>query len=393
MNHQQDSQAHAAVIKSLCVCTVVTILIAGLWPFHAPKNNVEWIGKEDGLQFGRYGSVVSTGAFQPRDSSLDDSGCLEVGIAAAPVKKRHTILAFEGAGQSGIPFRLLQDGHTLIVQRHNTDDQGIDRTAEFGVDRALSEGERVFVTVTLGKQATSIYLNGALARTSSILGSSTGNFTGRLVLGNSPSASDSWPGQILGLAIFRTQLTPSGVVEHYESWRKDHRPPLLPADEPAALYLFNEHAGSLIRNQVDQSTDLRIPAHYFVLHPEFLSLPWRHYHATWSYWTDVAINVLGFIPFGFFIASYFSSVRTMRNSAAITIALGLITSFTIEVAQAFLPTRDSGVNDLITNTFGTAIGVMFCRSSWLQALVSRASSVVAPPSSEATENMGVGSQI
>ena len=391
MNHQ-DYQALSTLIKMLCVCTVVIVLIAGLWPFHAPENNVEWHVQEDGIQFGHHGSVVSLGAFQPRDPDRDDSGSIEVWVQAAPVHDRHTILAFEGTRQSGVPFRLQQNGHTLIVQRHNVDEQGTDRMAEFGIEQALPEGKRVFVAVTLGKRETSVYLDGVLTGTSPILGSSTGNFTGRLVLGNSPSASDSWPGQILGLAIFRSQLTPSRVVDQYESWSKTHRPSLLPADEPAALYLFNDRAGALIRNQVDHSTDLTIPAQYFVVHPEFLSWPWRHYHATWSYWGDVAVNIAGFILFGFSIVGYLSSVRAIRNSAAITIALGLITSLTIEVLQAFLPTRDSGVNDLITNTLGTAIGVMLYRSYWLQTLVLRAASLIAPSPSKAIENVEVRSE-
>jgi hypothetical protein len=391
MNIQHHWQ-NAATIKILCVCTVITIMIAGLWPFHAPKNDVKWLGQEDGLQFGRYGSIVSIGTFQPQKSDRDDLGSLEVWIESAPTKGRHTILAFEGVAANEVPFRLQQDGQTLITQRHNIDEQGTDRTAEFGVERAFAEDKPVFITVTLGRQQTSVYLNGELCRTVPILGSSSGNFTGRLVLGNSPSASDSWPGRVLGVAIFRSELTAARVVEHYQSWSKNHQPVLLATDQAVALYRFSEHGGGLIRNQIDSATDLIIPEHYFVLHPEFLSLPWRHYHATWSYWADVAVNVAGFIPFGFFMVAYLSSVRRCENSAKITIALGFVTSLAIEVSQTFLPTRDSGVNDLITNTLGTAIGVIFYRCVWLQTLVSRAGHLITD-SLSGIDNIELGSQI
>src|ERR1700760_3100940 len=40
------------------------ILCAGLWPLHRPRNDVHWLTKQDGLQFGDFGTIVSSAGFQ-----------------------------------------------------------------------------------------------------------------------------------------------------------------------------------------------------------------------------------------------------------------------------------------------------------------------------------------
>jgi hypothetical protein len=124
------------------------------------------------------------------------------------------------------------------------------------------------------------------------------------------------------------------------------------------LYLFNEGGGDAVHNQFDSLTDLVIPKRFFVLHEPFLERPWNEYYPGWSYWKDVGVNVAGFIPLGFFFFGYFSFLRRVKHPIAITTAFGFAVSLTIEVLQSLLPTRNSGTTDLITNTFGTAVGVI-----------------------------------
>jgi len=93
---------------------------------------------------------------------------------------------------------------------------------------------------------------------------------------------------------------------------------------------------------------------------------------TSGYWEDVGINIVGFIPLGFFSVAYFSTARAGRHAVAMAILLGFLTSLAIEVLQAYLPTRDSGINDLVTNTCGTGLGVLLYRSSSFQRFVTKA---------------------
>jgi VanZ family protein len=46
-------------------------------------------------------------------------------------------------------------------------------------------------------------------------------------------------------------------------------------------------------------------------------------------------------------------------------------SVAIEILQGFIPSRMSGVTDIMTNTLGTGIGVMFWRWQSVQVLTTR----------------------
>jgi VanZ family protein len=355
---------------------MAVILVAGLWPFGSPKNEVAWLDSDNGLRFGRHGVVLSSVAMPPPAAGTDASRSLEIWLEPHRSKGRETILSLEGSERARAPFVLQQNGDKIVIQRLNVDEEGNPHVAELTVGGGLAK-KPVFVTVTLGGQETSLYIDGVEASTSTISGRTSGDFSGRLVLGDSVTGSNSWSGRIRGLAIYYLRLAPQRVLAHYQDWTQKHRPALIENDQAVALYLFGEESGNVVHNQLSSALDLIIPARYMVLRPAFLSLPWRHYHATWSYWGDVGVNIVGFVPFGFFFFAYFSAVRGTNNPAISTILLGFLTTLTIEVLQAYLPTRDSGMNDLITNTLGTALGVLLYRNPLPHLLVIKVASLPA----------------
>jgi VanZ family protein len=352
-------------------CIMCIILVAGLWPFHAPRNHVDWLPNGDGLHLGRYAGLLSADVFQP-GANDDASGSVEIWLQTDVPQSTHTILAFDSSNPPGTSFSLHQNKDRLRVERRNLGNDGVLRSAWFEVGQVFREKNTVFVAVTLAKQETSIYLNGVLVKSAPMLGIASKSLSGRLVLGNSPRGNDNWSGVIRGLAIYPRQLSRAQVAQHYESWTRSLRPALAQDDSPAALFLFKEGQGNTVRNEIDSATSLTIPERYFVLHPTFLASPQRDYHPSWSYWEDVAINVAGFVPLGAWTAAYFSSVKVVSRPAILAICAGFVTSFVIEVSQAFLPTRSSGMTDLITNTLGTAIGVMLCRWSVVQRWLAKA---------------------
>jgi len=371
-NRQQEgSAAYGRLIEILCLCILGIMLVAGLWPFCAPRNRVKWLENKDGVQFIPNSGVRSTAAFHSKSPKDNTSEGIEIWLVPSSIRSGNTILSFDGSDHPGAAFLLRQYKDELIVRQQYIDSHGASQVEWSAVGNAVREASPVFVTITLGEQGTSIYLNGVLSETFAKRGTSANNLTGYLVLGDAPQGRDSWPGQILGLAMYGSQLTPSQVAEHYASWTRNQQPVIRKDEAPVALYMFNEHKGNVVRNQLDSTNNLIIPDRYFALHPPFLSSVLGDYQPTWGYWQDIGVNIAGFIPYGFFFAILWSEVRSIKHPAATTISIGLLISLTIEVLQVFLPTRSSGCTDLITNTLGTAIGVIIHHSRLAQNLLTK----------------------
>jgi VanZ like family/Concanavalin A-like lectin/glucanases superfamily len=351
------------LLGAMCLFVLSGILVAGLWPFHAPKNNVNWLTDGNGLLFGEHGSMATFGAFVVNASQEASSCSLEIWLQPN-LDDSGTFLAFYWPEQTVVPFRLWQSHSYLGIQHTSLDLlHHAQRTKIYGAD-VFRRGEPVFITISSGAAGTTVYRDGKVARQAPDLKLSTEDFTGQLVLGNGPMGANPWSGQLKGLAVYDRELTASEASQHYANWTTNAQTGLAKDTGLVALYLFNEGKGSVVHNQVDSATDLFIPKRFFVLHQQFLESPWSEFRATWSYWKNVGINVGGFVPFGFFFCWYFSS-RRIGRARTVTVFLGFVVSLTIEVLQSFLPTRDSGMTDILTNTAGTALGVMLFR--WIAA--------------------------
>ena len=133
-----------------------------------------------------------------------------------------------------------------------------------------------------------------------------------------------------------------------------------------------------MHNQITSGSDLVIPESFRIPFKPFLKAPWTEFSFSRPYLRDVFINVSGFVPFGFFFCMYFSWGRASRRTVLATIVLGAVFSLTIEVLQWYIPMRDSGTTDILTNTLGTALGAMLYRSGTLHALFDRLESRTTP---------------
>jgi VanZ family protein len=370
LSEDYSSDIQTMPLQAICACVLVGILVAGLWPFHAPLNEVSWLVEGNGLLFGKHGSIVSASPFKALASQADNSCSLEIWMEPSRVASGGMILAFYWPESRVTPFALRQWRSGLVLEPKGRGD--FDQRTEVYVSDVFSSLKPVLVTITSGKAGTAVYVDGRLVKKAPNFAISSRDLTGQFVVGNAATTTYNWSGLMKGLAIYDRELSATEMSQDFMDKTKGIQLDSPKSEGVVARYLFDEGKGNVVRNHLDSATDLLIPERFFVLHPQFLERPGDEFRPSWRYWKNVAVNVAGFIPLGLFFSAYFSQVRKAEHSTVLTIALGFAVSLTIEVLQAFLPTRDSGMTDLITNTFGTALGVLAFRHKAVQTVLAAA---------------------
>jgi hypothetical protein len=199
----------AFILGVLLVCA---ILSAGLWPFHAPRNNAHWLPDRNGLAFALHG-VALTSAALPAGGRADAS-TLEILLAPEEAWRGGTVLSlFDPATSSQLALR--QNYTDLVVQRRI----GTRRYASS--DLTVEEVFRrpVFlVTLSSDGSNTLVYINGELAANSPTFAFSAKDLERQIIVGTSALQPDSWSGEVRGLALYRSQLDAASVAQHY----RDH---------------------------------------------------------------------------------------------------------------------------------------------------------------------------
>ena len=343
------------------------VLYAGLTPFHAPRNDVIWDSRTNGLRFGEHATIFSAESFPPGPGIAGHS--VEIWMRPGEPADDNTFLAFYDPKQAR-GFGLHQSVSDLELRVEPWSAWRPSNISRLYVDNAFQDGETHFWAVSSGASGTILYRDGVRIKESRAFTTSALEFSGLLVIGGSPTANNSWSGNLLGLAIYNRALTSEEVRHHAGTWIQKRNPEISLDDACVALYLFNEHAGNVVHNQIHSGPDLLIPAKYTLVNATVLDPVWRAFNWSWGYWQDALINVIGLIPVGFFLCAYLSA-NGLRNPVLTASVIGCGISLFIELVQVFLPTRDSSMSDLINNTAGSVLGACLYAGRFGQALERR----------------------
>lgn len=333
----------------ICLLILCVFVVAGLWPFVPIANQVSWLESRPGLRFGANGVAYSTGALTGEASG---ACTIEIWVVPSEADGTSTLLSFYGPdGGQGIALQRYED--SFRIDRET----GGRRKVMYFPAKALYEQQPVFLTVVHGSSESSVYVDGVEVWRSDLLRAAPGDCAGGLGVGHPAKGRSSWKGDIWGLAIYGRELSPEEVQGSYMAWRSDGRPREEVTGKPKILYLFNEGEGDRVRDHGSAGLDLTIPPHY-----QDIRRSWFQPPPELEYWTagtleDILVNIAGFVPFGAALCAFLSARLRLIWAGLAAVAGGLAVSLTIEYLQVFLPTRDSDVTDLITNTLGTALGV------------------------------------
>lgn len=349
------------LLSAALALVLVVTLLAGLKPKgYRFCNEVTWTRDHAGIGIGPIGIAYSRDSLSWFDQNSADSGFtieMSVTVNRFQVNDIAGIVSFWD-GTFPEPLMIGQWENRLIVRVRDIHAKKGYR--EFDSDTILKRGKKLMVQIVFARSKTVMYADGI--RTGDSLSGcplSKYDIHGRLVLGNSARADRPWSGEIYGLALYQRKLSSEETASRFRQWDSLGRAFFPPTGHAAHYFRFNEKKGVAVRDCANASFDLYIPPVFHIVKKRILVGPWDDFKWKYSYFFDCIINLLGFMPLGFFLFLFFfrvAAVSSWKKSLLYTIVTCFMISLGIELVQVYLPTRSSQLSDLFCNTAGGMIG-------------------------------------
>ena len=353
-------------LGGICLIILVIILIVGLWPFNFfPKNKVVWLQDKNGVYFSGQGMILSPDPLNDPQQLLLNKKSITIEILIHPTEEpqngiKRILSIYDGEG-SEITF-LGQWKKHLIIQSKIKRPVGKISHSEIGADDALGKDRDYLLSITSGSEGTAIYINGQPAQSyprHHLLGSINSKKIG-FILGNSPVGKNSWNGRITRLAIYNRTFPAEQVFKHYQSYLENNFTTHPEKEGCIGLYLFNEKQGAVIKDYSNLNNHLTIPVLFRPVKKIILDPPWHDFCWNKSFVQDTIINLLRFVPLGFFFTAFLLKASEWKKKIIYigVDATGFAISLTIELSQIYLLSRYSQLGDVICNSVGTVLGIL-----------------------------------
>jgi len=386
------------------------LFVVGLWPFNFSERNNISVSQEEGLTLARHGSAYTASSPGKLQGLSRFAIFVDVETSSDGLSAFEKIVSY-GDSQTEMNFILGQwkDGFIPVLRT----DQKIEGI-KVGVKDALRKDERSRFLISYDGKRLYLHQDGLVRiyRETGPLTFSNWSRAFPLVVGTDANGKTQWRGTIYEIAIWDRALSPnelkslsglsslsgrkdkkskSEIAAHpagarNDSKEQDNRPLIHYVFKPENTYETEVRGGKALGVRdlgKGEPEDLVIPEQFMPYKRSYLAWDpdWLEYK---SNWLDLAVNILGFIPFGMLLVFAFRKVTGCRLQATgvgtnngfpasgvrlrvqskvaiaviLAVAAGFAVSFAIEYLQAYVPSRDSSLRDLIANTTGTLLGAL-----------------------------------
>jgi len=352
------------LLVGLVIAIFFGVLFFGLKPKDFTfTNGANWISERPGIRFSKYGIAYTDPFVESIEEGISELNGFSIIIAFKPESFHEEGFNFILSIHNGKNCDQLLVGQwrSYIIVMNGDDYPNKRKTPRIAANIFSLTPRKIILTISTGKEGTKVYVGSQLVKTNSdlILRLPKGDKT-RLVLGNSVYGKHSWNGEIYGLAFYDFPLNAHETVFQTKRWYKEKDLSFAKKNKPVVLYLFDEGAGIRAFDHGEGKLHLEIPPRMQALEKIILSPPWIGLKLNRKFFIDIIVNFIGFIPLGFVIAATLIeiNVTSKKRVVLMTVALCFIISLTIEIVQAWVPSRISSMADLAFNTSGALIGAV-----------------------------------
>ena len=320
-------------------------------------NHVGWIEGKTGIHFSQYGLAYTQlpGRESRSDAKGDERFSLEVAFTADEHQKEgFRFLLSLHSGSDKDQVLVGQWGPYIIVMKGD-DFEHTRRDPRISVKLGSQMDAPTLLAITTDANGTSIYVDGRrVERNPKLKLYIPPGPAAWLTLGNSVYGEHSWSGQLLGLAIYDKTLSPEQAGMHFQDWKANGSLASAKIDDPLHLYLFDEGQGEMIQDHGRGRQALHVPPRMPILKKQILGLSWTRLRPDKNVVSDFLINLLGFVPLGAVLMVVLGRTGGLhdRHAMIAVVALCFFFSLSIEVTQAWMPSRSSNLHDLVLNTLG-----------------------------------------
>jgi hypothetical protein len=342
--------------------TEVFVLCVTLSPFKfSPTNGAQWLSKDAGLYFNGNGIIYSKRSQEGYSFSCGQAISVEIYI-----KERHgsnnsgprEIISLYDGVESPPLLIGMWSGQIFLYSRFEQQ-SGHKWYNQFRPKNNIHQGEEYYITAVYGKGNKAIYCNGKLVEEQAANFPLAGHekLYGRIIVGSSPFCKNGWMGEIRGIALYNYALSSSEVSNHYAIICNQGVGALADIQGLCGLYDFHDKNGHVVQNIAGAAPSLYIPEVYSPVRKTILYNPRNDMRFGQEWIDDFALNAFLFIPSGFLLAQFFSYMMSGRLAVFLSVCLvcaGI--SFSIEIAQIFIPARYPGIYDVFANVLGAGTG-------------------------------------